>query len=146
MSTLLTPEAIKRSRKQAELSLTQLANENGLPRSNPFENPLQDPSQDMPSEPSQDSEKHTALYCVNTPRYTFKAYIRNYRIATRPNCLFFNEKFGHGGDRSNVPNGALKTRREIAQEAGVEKSSPNGGLKSRVRHQMVYRKRSDRRE
>ena len=43
MSTLLTPEAIKRSRKQAELSLTQLANENGLPRSNPFENPLQPP-------------------------------------------------------------------------------------------------------
>ena len=35
----------------------------------------------------------------------------------------FNERFGHGGDRSKGSNETLKPRQELAQEAGVSKSS-----------------------
>ena len=38
-------------------------------------------------------------------------------------AVSFNERFGHGGDRKSdeikVPNGTLKTREELAKEAGV---------------------------
>ncbi|MDE0398894.1 MAG: ParB/RepB/Spo0J family partition protein [Candidatus Poribacteria bacterium] len=38
-------------------------------------------------------------------------------------AVAFNERFGHGGDRSNVPNGTLKTREELAKEVGVGTST-----------------------
>ena len=34
-------------------------------------------------------------------------------------AVSFNERFGHGGDRSNVPNGTLKTRKELAEQVNV---------------------------
>ena len=49
--------------------------------------------------------------------------------ATRPNCCrTFNERFGHGGDRSKTPNGVLKTKKELAEQAKVGTSTIDRAL------------------
>ena len=34
-------------------------------------------------------------------------------------AVSFNKRFGHGGDRANPHNDGLKTRKDLAKEAGV---------------------------
>ena len=38
-------------------------------------------------------------------------------------AVAFNERFGHGGDRSNASNGVLKTKKELAEQANVGTST-----------------------
>ena len=49
---------------------------------------------------------------------------RHYDSSQRAQVVVeFNERFGHGGDRASHQNGDLKTRKELAKEAGVGTST-----------------------
>ena len=43
-------------------------------------------------------------------------------------AVAFNERFGHGGDRSKTPNGVLKTKKELAEQAKVGTSTIDRAL------------------